>query len=165
MAFCQKCGTQIADGARFCPACGAAQAGAQTGTQQNTGNAFEKMMDTPDTTSAFDQADIEQNKVMAILSYLSFLVLVPILAAPNSRFARYHANQGLVLFIVEVAYSAVELILGIVFGLIPVVGAIINGILGLVHIVFIVVSVLGIVNAANGEAKELPVIGRFRILK
>ena len=24
MAFCQKCGTQMADGAKFCPSCGTA---------------------------------------------------------------------------------------------------------------------------------------------
>jgi len=31
--------------------------------------------------------------------------------------------------------------------------------------VFLVLAVLGIVNAANGRAKELPVIGKFKILK
>lgn len=155
MAFCKKCGAQIADGEELCQAC----------KSQQATNAFERVMDTPNTTAAFDPADVSQNKAMGILSYLSILVLIPILAAPNSRFARYHANQGLVLFIVEIAYSIVEMILGMIFGLIPVVGTILNAILGLVHIVFIVLSVLGIVNAANGEAKELPVIGKFRLLK
>jgi len=37
--------------------------------------------------------------------------------------------------------------------------------LGLVNLVFLVMLVLGIVNAANGRAKELPVIGKFKILK
>ena len=37
--------------------------------------------------------------------------------------------------------------------------------LGLVSIVFAVLAVIGIINAANGKAKELPVIGKFKILK
>ncbi|NCU25416.1 zinc ribbon domain-containing protein, partial [Candidatus Nomurabacteria bacterium] len=32
-------------------------------------------------------------------------------------------------------------------------------------IVFGVMAILGIINAVNGKAKELPVIGKFRILK
>ena len=44
-------------------------------------------------------ADAEQNKVFGILAYLGILCLIPLLAAKDSRFARYHANQGLVLFL------------------------------------------------------------------
>ena len=32
---------------------------------------------------------------MAILAYFGILVLIPILAAKDSKFARFHANQGL----------------------------------------------------------------------
>ena len=35
----------------------------------------------------------------------------------------------------------------------------------LVNIAFLVLLILGIVNAAQGMAKELPLIGKFRILK
>ena len=69
------------------------------------------------------------------------------------------------MFITEIAYVIVESVLGLIFGLIPVVGGILNGILGLVYIVFLVWAVLGIINAANGEAKELPLIGKFKLLK
>jgi len=34
-----------------------------------------------------------------------------------------------------------------------------------VNLVFLVMLVLGIMNAVNGRAKELPVIGKFKILK
>lgn len=165
MAFCSKCGATI-NGEKFCPACGAPQQYQQTGAPQGgaQGN-FDKFMDTPNTTGEFDPNDISQNKAMAVLSYLAILVLIPILAAPESKFARYHANQGLTLFITEIAYVIVESVLGLIFGLIPVVGGILNGILGLVHIVFLVLAVLGIINAANGEAKELPLIGKFKLLK
>lgn len=116
---------------------------------------------TADTTSEFDPADIEKNKVMAILAYLSWLVLVPIFCANNSKFARFHINQGLLLAIAETAFLVVFGILSVI----PLLGwifAVIESLLGLVFLVF---AVLGIVNAASGKAKELPVIGKFRILK
>jgi len=123
--------------------------------------AFNKFNDMKDDTSAFDSADIESNKVMGILSYLSWLVLIPLLAAPKSPFAQFHANQGLILAIIEVAFS-------IVFGtlsLIPAVGIVFDVVLSLSGLVFLLFSVLGIVNAANGKAKELPVIGKIKLIQ
>ena len=41
---------------------------------------------------AFDSNDVAQNKVMGILAYIGFLFLVPLLAAKDSKYARFHAN-------------------------------------------------------------------------
>ena len=38
-------------------------------------------------------------------------------------------------------------------------------ILSLVYIVFTVLAIIGIINALNGKAKELPVIGKYKLLK
>lgn len=35
MAFCSKCGTQVADGVKFCPNCGSAVAGDANAQQNN----------------------------------------------------------------------------------------------------------------------------------
>ena len=102
--------------------------------------------------------DITDNKVMAVLAYIGILFLIPLLAAPNSRFARFHANQGLVLFLAEVVLGAA----GGVLGLIPFVGWIISSAIGIVCLAFMII---GIVNAANGKAKELPLIGSFKLIK
>lgn len=116
---------------------------------------------TPDTTGEFDQQDIAQNKVMAILAYIGILVLVPIFAAKESKFARFHANQGLVLAITEIILSIVISILAFI----PIIGLLI-GIVGYIaELGCLVLAILGIVNAANGKAKELPIIGKFRVLK
>ncbi|MFV0351644.1 MAG: hypothetical protein ACK5JF_04945 [Oscillospiraceae bacterium] len=124
------------------------------------------IMNTPDQTSQFDPADIAANKGMAILSYLGFLFLIPLLAAPNSRFARFHVNQGLVLFIAEAAYGIVYGVLTTIFYAISwVLGAIFSAVLGLVGIVFFVFLIIGILNAANGKAKTLPLIGNISIIK
>lgn len=100
-----------------------------------------------------DSADVQQNKAMGILAYIWVLFLVPLLAAPNSRFAKYHANQGLTLFLFSLALTAI--------GFIPVIGLIaIFG--GLAHFVLMII---GIINAANGVMKPLPIIGQFTLLK
>lgn len=142
MAFCKKCGAQIPDGALTCPSCGT-PAGAS------------------DLTASFDSQDIENNKGMAILAYLSWLVLIPLIAAPQSKFARFHANQGLVLAIIGTIWGVVT---GI-FAAIPFVGWIISAIMGVASIAFLILMIMGIVNAANGEAKELPVIGKISLIK
>ena len=113
----------------------------------------------------FDANDVAQNKVMGILAYLGFLCLVPIFAAKNSPYARFHANQGLVLFIEEIAYGIVYGILAVVFAFIPVIGLIVIALLGLASIVFVVFLVIGIMNACSGEPKKLPIIGGITILK
>lgn len=41
-----------------------------------------------------DPQDVQANKVMAILAYFGLLVFVPLFAAKESRFARFHTNQG-----------------------------------------------------------------------
>ena len=184
MAFCPKCGTQVAAETRFCPSCGAeveaaaassAPNNAQTtGTQGNQSKGF---FDTPDTTAEFDAKDIADNKIMGILSYFGLLVLVPIFAAPTSKFAKYHANQGVVLCIVMVAYSILSGILTAIIR-VPTTYSVwgisytdygapgwLTAILGLLWLPLGVLAILGIINAANGKCKELPIIGKFKILK
>lgn len=161
MAFCNKCGNQLPDGANNCPNCGAPAGN----TQQNTQNAQDfvnNMMNTNDTTSQFDPQDINNNKGMSVLAYIGFLFLVPLLACPNSKFARYHTNQGLVLFLLEFALGVVTGILGII----PIAGLIIGGLLSVVGGIFtLVLMIMGIINAAQGQAKELPLIGKITLLK
>ena len=180
MAFCGKCGTQMNDGVKFCPGCGApneaaapvtpppeAQPAAQDPAPQQAdfGAKMAALNNTADTTAEFEKADIEQNKAMAILAYFGPLVLIPILAAKNSKFARYHSNQGLVLLIAAVVYGIAYGILStIIYAISWKLGFIVS-IIGLVGILFTVLAVIGIINAVNGRAKELPVIGKYKILK
>lgn len=105
------------------------------------------------------------DKVYGILSYIGILVLVPLLAG-KSQFARFHANQGLVLFIADIILGVVIGISVGVLSLIPfvgvVLGSIISGVLGLC---IFILMIMGIVNAANGEMKPLPVIGGIKLIK
>ncbi|HHX38257.1 MAG TPA: zinc-ribbon domain-containing protein [Clostridiaceae bacterium] len=133
--------------------------------QSGFGAAAYNFNNTADNTAQYHPMDIQQNKVMAVLSYIGILVLIPIFAAKESRFARFHANQGLVLAIAEVAYGIIYAILNSILLSISWRLMFISTILSLVYIAFLVFAILGIVNAASGRAKELPLIGKLRILK
>jgi uncharacterized membrane protein len=105
--------------------------------------------------------DVEKHKVFGILAYLGPLCLLQLVAAKDSPFAKYHANQGLVLFIVEIAAFFITFA-GI---LIPFIGIIFYLIHVILYLAFLVLIVLGIINAAAGKCVPLPVIGGVKLLK
>jgi uncharacterized membrane protein len=182
MIYCSKCGAQLPDDAAFCSACGAAvaraagaqqQSGAGQGTYQQGygqgyGNAYVNYND--------PAADADANKAYGVLAYLSLLVFVSLFLAPKeSKYAKFHTNQGLVLLIAEVALgvglgiiqSVITVILSL--SLLAVPAIIFNAVMGLVWFAasagIIALIILGIVGAANGQCKPLPVIGKYTILK
>lgn len=133
--------------------------------KNTAGNFSDKVTGTPDFTGQFDQNDIASNKVMAVLAYIGILFLIPLFAAKKSRFARFHTNQGLVLFIFEIIWGVVFGIVDAILNRVPVVGGIIWVIGLVVNILFLALMIIGIVNAAQGKAKQLPLIGGITILK
>ncbi len=181
MKFCGKCGTKIEDNIKFCPGCGSPTDAPQEqqpqqapppnnnqAPQQNQNNfnaAFQNLNNTADTTAEFDQNDINTNKGMAILAYFGPLVFIPMFAAKQSKFARYHSNQGLLLLIAAVAWSIVYGIINAILLAISWRLYTVSSIIGILSIVFFVLFIIGIINASNGRAKELPIIGKFKILK
>lgn len=111
-------------------------------------------MDPQQTIGAPDPQDVEKNKAMAILAYIIFFI--PLIAARDSRFAMYHANQGLVLFLAAV-------VINIVGGIIPFIGWFL--ILPFGWIAVLVFAIIGIINSSKGEMKPLPLIGGISIIK
>lgn len=94
----------------------------------------------------------KKNTGMAIVAYILFFV--PLLTdAKNDPFVKYHVKQGLVVFICGVIVSIISRILPWYFGFV-----IIHSLLSLA--IFILV-VIGIVNAAQGQEKPLPLVGKF----
>ena len=104
-------------------------------------------------TSTFDQADIDKNKTMAGLAYLIFFL--PLLACHESKYAKFHANQALLLFIVAVGGN-------IVLSIIPFIGWVLLPIFAVVIFIF---AIIGMINGFTGKAKRLPIFGKFNILK
>jgi uncharacterized membrane protein len=100
-----------------------------------------------------DPQDVQNNKVMAILAYIIFFI--PLLAARDSPFAMYHANQGVLLFLAAVAAN-------IVLNFLPIIGWIL---LPFVNLAILVFAILGILNASGGRNKPLPLFGHISLLK
>ncbi len=111
-----------------------------------------------DETSRFDPQDIQANKGLCILSYLWLLFLVPMLVNKNSPFTKFHVNQGIVLFIFCIIISIISKIVT----WIPIIGWMIGSVIWIVELILVI---MGIVNAAQGEAKRLPIIGNIDLYK
>lgn len=99
-------------------------------------------------------------KAFAILGYvLPILFFLPLLneQTKNDVFARFHANQQLILLLVYgVLTFALNLFVMSVY--------LVVNLVQLIHIVLIGFALYGAYYAYKGEMKELPVIGHFRIL-
>jgi len=116
-----------------------------------------------------DASYAADNKAMGILAYFGPLVFVPMFAAKTSKFARFHTVQGFNLFLLDVAYGILGGILSGIFTAAfwwtaPGLSFILNLIISLVWIAIAVLAIIGIVNAAKGEKKALPIIGKLHIL-
>jgi uncharacterized membrane protein len=93
----------------------------------------------------------KNNVVMAVLSYLGILIIIPFLTdAKNDPFVKFHMKQGLVLIILWIIVGIVNSMLWRIFFI----GTILN--LGC-----FVLMIMGIINASSGKMQELPVIGKF----
>jgi len=94
-----------------------------------------------------DIADIEESWLYAMLSYISVLVLVPLLTRKDDPFVNYHIRQGLVVL----AGTIISLLVTIWF---PRFG-------GLLFLLFLVVSVVGIVTTLQGRQWKIPGVGHI----
>ena len=152
MAFCKSCGAEVPEGTKFCQACGAPVEEPVVnngGATQSTSNSA------------------SNDKLMAILAYLGILVLVPILAGKDSKFVKFHANQGLVLIIGYIILTVACNVIGVMIAAfdIYVIGFVLGLVAWAINICLVVFAIMGIINAANGEEKELPIIGQYKLLK
>jgi uncharacterized membrane protein len=119
-----------------------------------------------------DPEDVRKNKGAAMIGYAFFFI--PLIVAEKSRFARFHANQSLVIlcvgggltvgcYVVGKIISAglsswiepLAVVLSIPFFLLFVAS----------WLASLCLAVVGAMHAFNGEMTELPVIGTYRILK
>lgn len=116
-----------------------------------------------DEMESFDAKDIEQNKTMAALAYLLFFL--PLIVCKDSKYGRFHANQGLLLLILSITgYLAVTILTSILIAFTWRMFGFISLLYNIYGLFIFALVVYGAVNGLNGNAKELPVIGKFRII-
>lgn len=115
-------------------------------------------------TKTFEEEDIKQNKTMAGLAYILFFI--PLIACKDSKFGRFHANQGLLLLILSVlGYVVISVLTTILATITWRLFAFISLLYSLYGLFILALAIYGLVNGLNGKAKELPVIGKFRIIQ
>jgi len=90
-----------------------------------------------------EDKDILENKSIAVLSYLWILCLIPLLTKKDSKFVQFHAKQGLVLLIIEIA--------GTLIYWFPILGQ-------LFALLLLIVSITGVIKTLNGESWKIPYI-------
>ncbi|HMB65251.1 MAG TPA: DUF4870 domain-containing protein, partial [Patescibacteria group bacterium] len=94
----------------------------------------------------------EKNTGMAIVAYIIFFI--PLLTdAKDDKFVKYHVRQGLMIFIAWIALSILGMIIYIPF--------ISWFIMTILRLAVLILMIIGIMNAAQGEKKPLPLIGKW----
>lgn len=122
---------------------------------------------TKDETSCFKQSDIESNSTLAVLSYIPFMFFIPMIIKPTSGYLRYHGIQGLTMFLTFAGLEFVDVLLcAIANAAVPgVAGSYISIAVTLIaNLCVLLLIAIGIANAVKGYARELPIIGRIRLL-
>ncbi len=114
----------------------------------------------PSPAPSAEKSDVESNKALAIVGYIfPILFFIPLLneSSKNSPFAKFHANQQLVLLISAFAVQVVGMFtIPLLIGLL---------ILPVGWLFILVCAIIGLMGAANGQMKKLPLLGNFTILK
>ena len=192
MAFCQQCGQQLPEGANACPNCGTfvngqapaqqapvQQAPVQQQVPQNYQQPQQGYQQAPQGYQApvqqpvTPEADVQQNRGIAWLSYMGLLFLIPMFAKKDSEYCQFHVKQGATLCAVELAYAIVtRILLAIINAIFPgdwflyfysysTVYNVFNVIFSAGYIFLTVLAIIGIVNAATGKKNELLLIGKI----
>lgn len=82
----------------------------------------------------------QEEKIWGAISYLWVLSVVALAARKNNEFIRFHANQGLILFVISVVVM-----------ILPPLGMLLN-------IIVAIAVIVGIIKALQGEKWELPLL-------
>lgn len=93
-------------------------------------------------------------KTTGIVAYLTWIGLLIAFLAGDKEGAKFHINQSLVLVLANIAIGIVAVI--------PVIGWIVGGVGG----VFVFVCwIMAFIGACQGEEKEMPLLGKIKIIK
>ena len=176
MKICQNCGAEVNDNASFCAKCGSKMetaANQEANTAGNTaGNAGEtadqgqqyqqqyyQPVDPYDHTAQFDAKDISDNKVFAMVAYLTGTIgiIIALLAGSKSEYAMFHVRQALKFEVITTLTAIVTLVF-IWTIVIPV-------ITGIFLVVLFVCRIIAFFSICGGKAKEPYIIRSFGFLK
>ena len=109
-------------------------------------------------------AEQDNSKLFGILgialTWIGFIIVK--VAQPKDEYANYYGAQGLVLGITWIAVFILNFILGMSLGFMGMIGVMLSGLISTVlGIGIFILWIIGIINAASGEMKPLPILGGF----
>ena len=135
------------------------------------------ILETKDTTMDYKKNDIKNNKGMAILSYI--FVPIPLFFEKRSAFVKYHVVQGFNLFVCYIMYALFyglfsritrQEVMCVKEGFVFSCGKYV--VPWFVELPFIIIGIIlfaltisGVINVINGKAKQVPIVGKFNIIK
>lgn len=120
-----------------------------------------------DVTHEYFNDDIEENKLMSILCYLSILWLVPMLLNKQSPYLKFHQNQGVVLMIISMIQSAFSFLISLITRLtgIAIISNIGTAVISLISLIILAVTIISIINVCNGKAIKLPILSSITFIR
>lgn len=95
--------------------------------------------------------------LMLVLSYLWILALIPYLTEQEDAEVKWHARHGLVLLVAEVVLGVGFLVLSFV----PAIGCLISLLSILIWIPIVVIHIVCLVKALNGERFVIPYVSQY----
>lgn len=141
---CPQCATQMPETAAYCPGCGR--------TMRPPERAQGKVGALPETIAG-------ALAYCTIIPAIVFLVLDPY---NRSRFVRFHSIQCLLVWLAGVVIGAALKFVGLVLLIIPFLGHLLALLIsGLVGLAAVVIWLVLVVKALQGEMFKLPVLGDF----
>ena len=109
---------------------------------------------------SIDPEQLERGRLLASVSYLPGLCFLGLLGAPENAFIGLHARQGFLLFLVEIVIAVFFWIYDGTLGRIWLFGPIVGYLIKFpVWTAVLLVTVYGVVRAANGELARIPYLG------
>lgn len=185
MRDCSKCGSYVPEGKLLCPVCGRVGIGVSKNVRESTlreqqqtkrrfeiaerdsnpyaGGTYEQHKSHEyDSEEYYELKDIPSAKeqdmtkrIFCAAAYFGFFFFLPLIALPDSKEAKFHANQGLVLFLFGTLLGGIAAASEMVLG----------GVFTVLNVMYPLLMVYGAANAFRGNMTELPLIGKLRILK
>jgi len=143
--FCSSCGTEVGDNAAFCPKCGKA-----TGAQATTGSGAAAAPSAA-TTAPAAGAGLQDN-IAGLLAYIFIAAIIFLVVEPynKNKFIRFHAFQAISIAVIGIVVHAILMasLIGAVL-LIP------------FNLLLLVVTIICMIKAYQGQIFKLLVIGEF----
>ena len=119
---------------------------------------FQKIIGTADRTENFKEKEREDNKWMAMLSYI--IPPIPFIAERHSAYVKFHSNQGMNLMVWYILIYAFIWIIDTAFPW----EFVVSFLSGFATIILVALMAFGIVSTLHNKAKELPIVSKLNLI-